>query len=45
MLSFHVLIPVKIDDVIVIDKYSLVTRRVVEARRGGHWVRLAGSHG
>lgn len=37
MLSFHVLIPVKIDDVIVIDKYSLVTGRVVEARRGGHW--------
>jgi hypothetical protein len=37
VLSFHVLIPVKIDDVIVIDKYSLVTGRVVEARRGGHW--------
>ena len=37
MLSFHVLIPVKVDGVIVIDKYSLVTGRVVEARRGGHW--------
>jgi hypothetical protein len=37
MLSFHVLIPVKVDGVIVIDKYSLVTSRVVEAKRGGHW--------
>jgi hypothetical protein len=37
MLSFHVLIPVKVDDVIVIDKYSLVTGRVVESKRGGHW--------
>ncbi len=37
MLSFHVLIPVKVDGVIVIDKYSLVTGRVVEAKRGGHW--------
>lgn len=37
MLSFHVLIPVKVDGVIVIDKFSLVTGRVVEAKRGGHW--------
>ncbi|HYR76862.1 MAG TPA: hypothetical protein VEM96_13565 [Pyrinomonadaceae bacterium] len=37
MLSFHVLIPVKVDDVTVIEKYSLVTGRVVEAKRGGHW--------
>ena len=37
MLSFHVLIPVKVDGVTVIEKYSLVTGRVVEAKRGGHW--------
>ncbi len=37
MLSFHVLIPVKVDGIILIDKYSLVTGRVVEAKRGGHW--------
>ena len=37
MLSFHVLIPVKVDGVIVIEKFSLVTGRVVEAKRGGHW--------
>lgn len=37
MLSFHVLVPVKVDDVIVIDRFSLVTGRVVEAKRGGHW--------
>jgi hypothetical protein len=36
-LSFRVLIPVKIDGVTVIEKYSLVTGRVVEAKRGGHW--------
>ena len=37
LLSFHVLIPVKVDGMIVIDKFSLVTGRVVEAKRGGHW--------
>lgn len=37
LLSFHVLVPVKIDGVTVIDKYSLVTGRVVQAKRGGHW--------
>jgi hypothetical protein len=37
MLSFHVLIPVKVDGVIMIEKYSLVTGRVVDAKRGGHW--------
>ena len=36
-LSFRVLIPVMIDGVILIDKGSLVTGRVVEAKRGGHW--------
>ena len=36
-LSFRVLVPVMIDGVTLIDKYSLVTGRVVEAKRGGHW--------
>ena len=36
-LSFHVLVPVMIDGVVLIDKNSLVTGRVVEAKRGGHW--------
>lgn len=37
MLSFHVLIPVRVDGVTLIDKYSLVTGRIVQAKRGGHW--------
>ena len=37
MLSFHVLVPVRVDGVTLIDKYSLVTGRVVQAKRGGHW--------
>lgn len=36
-LSFRVLIPVKVDGVTVIEKEALVTGRVVEAKRGGHW--------
>lgn len=36
-LSFHVLVPVMIDGVVVIEKNSLVTGRVVEAKRGRHW--------
>ena len=36
-LSFRVLIPVKIDGVTVIEKDALVTARVVDAKRGGHW--------
>ena len=36
-LSFRVLVPIKVDDVIVIDKDALVTGRVVEAKRGGRW--------
>src|SRR6266571_2565710 len=36
-LSFRVLIPVMIDGVTLIDKGSLVTGRVFEAKRGGHW--------
>jgi hypothetical protein len=37
LLSFHVLVPVRIDGVTIIEKYSLVTGRVVQAKRGGHW--------
>ena len=36
-LSFRVLVPVMIDGITLIDKGSLVTGRVVEAKRGGHW--------
>jgi len=36
-LSFRVLVPIKIDDVTVIEKNALVTGRVVEAKRGGRW--------
>ena len=36
-LSFRVLVPVMIDGVAAIDKNSLVTGRVVEAKRGRHW--------
>jgi len=37
LLSFRVLVPIRIDGVILIDSYSLVTARVVHAKRGGHW--------
>ena len=37
LISFRVLVPIKIDGAIVIDKGALVTARVVEAKRGGHW--------
>jgi len=36
-LTFRVLIPIKVDGVIVIPDKALVTGRVVEAKRGGHW--------
>jgi hypothetical protein len=36
-LSFRVLVPIRIDDVTVIEKDALVTGRVVEAKRGGRW--------
>lgn len=36
-LSFRVLVPIRIDDVTVIEKNALVTGRVVEAKRGGRW--------
>jgi hypothetical protein len=37
LLSFRVLVPVKVDDVTVIDENALVTGRVVKAKRAGHW--------
>lgn len=37
LLSFRVLVPIRIDGVTLIDPYSLVTARVVQAKRGGHW--------
>src|ERR1044072_9855 len=37
LISFRVLIPVKVDDVTVIDQFALVTGRVVKSKRGGHW--------
>ena len=36
-LSFRVLVPVMIDGITLIDRGSLVTGRVVESKRGGHW--------
>ena len=39
LLSFRVLVPVKIDGEAVIDKDALLTARVLEAKRGGHWGR------
>jgi hypothetical protein len=37
LLSFRVLIPVIVDGVTTIEKDALVTARVTEAKRGGHW--------
>jgi hypothetical protein len=37
MISFRVVVPVRVDGITVIEKYSLVTGRVVQAKRGGHW--------
>jgi len=39
LISFRVLVPVRVDGVTLIEKYSLVTGRVVEAKRGRHWGR------
>ena len=36
-LSFRVLVPIRIEDVTVIEQGALVTGRVVEAKRGGRW--------
>src|SRR5213080_1729465 len=37
LISFRVLVPVRVDGVTLIEKYSLVTGRVAEAKRGRHW--------
>jgi len=37
LISFRVVVPIKVDGVTVVDRYSLVTGRVVQAKRGGHW--------
>lgn len=37
LISFRVLVPVKVDDVIVIGNGALVTGRIVKAKRAGHW--------
>src|SRR5205807_4175970 len=37
LISFRVVVPVKVGGVTVIEKYSLVTGRILEAKRGGHW--------
>src|SRR2546430_16732890 len=37
LLTFRVLVPVKIGDADVIPMGALVTGRVVKAKRGGHW--------
>lgn len=39
LLSFRVLVPIKVDEVTVIAAQSLVTARVAKAKRGGHWGR------
>lgn len=39
LISFRVVVPLKVDGVTVIEKDSLVTGRVIEAKRGGHWGR------
>lgn len=39
LISFRVIVPIKIDGVTLIEKYSLVTARVLEAKRGRHWGR------
>ena len=37
LISFRVVVPIKVDGVTVVEEYSLVTGRIVEAKRGGHW--------
>jgi hypothetical protein len=37
LVSFRVLVPVKVDDAIVIPAKALVTARIVKAKRAGHW--------
>src|SRR5438876_9637404 len=37
LISFRVIVPIKIDGITVIERYSLVSGRVAQAKRGGHW--------
>jgi hypothetical protein len=37
LLSFRVLVPVKVDNATVIEENALVTGRVVKAKKAGHW--------
>jgi len=39
LISFRVIVPIKVDGITVIEKSSLVTGRIVEAKRGRHWGR------
>lgn len=39
LISFRVVVPIKVDGFTVIERNSLVTGRVVEAKRGQHWGR------
>ena len=38
-ISFRVLVPIRIDGVTVIERDALVTARITNAKRGGHWGR------
>lgn len=37
LISFRVLVPVKVGDTIVIEDHALVTGQLVKAKRAGHW--------
>ncbi|HEX7722353.1 MAG TPA: hypothetical protein VF397_09355, partial [Pyrinomonadaceae bacterium] len=37
LISFRVIVPIRVDGQTVIEKNSLVTGRVVQAKRGQHW--------
>ena len=37
LISFRVIVPIKIDGVTIVERYSLFSGRVVQAKRGGHW--------
>ena len=39
LISFRVIVPIRVDNQTVIEKNSLVTGRVVQAKRGQHWGR------
>ena len=39
LISFRVIVPIKVDGVTAVERHALVTGRVVEAMRGRHWGR------